>query len=417
MEPLSWRFVGMACFLSTGGVEDVGIVDCTIEERTLDFSWTPQQLAYRAGVVRFAQRELNDDLVERDRDGLFSRENWRKCAAFGIQGLSVPAMHGGRADDPDILTGMLAMEAMGYGCRDNGLTFALNAQMWTVQLPIVHFGTDEQKRRYLPGMCAGDIIGAHAITEPEAGSDLFSLRTHARKCDGGYVLSGTKKFITLGPVADVALVFATLDPDLGQWGITPFLVDKVTSGFSASPVRDKMGLRTVPMGELTFEDCFVPEENRLGPEGAGVSLSNHSLEFERCCILASQLGAMERQLETCVSYARRRRQFGQAIGKFQSVSNRIADMKVRLETARLLLYKAGWLKKTGESAMLEAAMCKLYLSECFVASGLDAVRIHGGNGYLTESEVERDLRDAVGGTLYAGTSDIQRTIIARLLGL
>ena len=171
------------------------------------------------------------------------------------------------------------------------------------------------------------------------------------------------------------------------------------------------------MGQIRFHDCFVPESNRLGAEGAGFSISQHSLAYERCCILASQIGAMDRQLRQAVDYARSRQQFGQPIGKFQSVSNRVADMRLRLETARLLLYKVAWLKQQGQSAMLEAAMLKLHLSECFVESGLDAVRIHGGHGYLAKHGVERDLRDAVGGLLYAGTSDIQRNIIAAWMGL
>jgi alkylation response protein AidB-like acyl-CoA dehydrogenase len=182
-------------------------------------------------------------------------------------------------------------------------------------------------------------------------------------------------------------------------------------------MQHKMGLRTVPIGSLHFEDCVIPEHARLGPEGAGVSIATHSLEVERCCILASQLGAMERQLSRASAYARSRRQFDQPIGKFQSVSNRVADMKLRIETARLLLYKVAWLVEREQPAMMEAALLKLYLSEAFVESGLDAIRIHGGAGYLTETGVERDLRDAVGGVLYAGTSDIQRNIIARLLGL
>lgn len=382
----------------------------------MDFSWSEKQIAYRKLIVDFAQRELNDDLTELDQEGRFSRIAWQKCADFGILGYSVPPEYGG-GEETDLSTAMLAMEGLGYGCRDNGLAFGLNAQLWTVQLPIVRFGSEAQKKRFLPPLCSGESIGAHAITEPGAGSDVFSLTTHARKCEGGYVLNGSKWLVTFAPIADVALVLATIDPELGKWGVTAFLVEKGTVGFRASPFHQKMGLRTVPIGGLTFENCFVPEENRLGPEGAGVSLSTHSLEIERCCILASQLGAMERQLERSVAYARSRNQFGQAIGKFQSVSNRIADMKLRLETARLLLYKVAWLIERGQSAMMEAALLKLYLSECFVASGLDAIRIHGGNGYLTEYEVERDLRDAIGGTLYAGTSDIQRNIVARLLGL
>jgi alkylation response protein AidB-like acyl-CoA dehydrogenase len=224
-------------------------------------------------------------------------------------------------------------------------------------------------------------------------------------------------FVTNAPLADLAVVFATVDPAKGMWGITAFVVEKGTPGFSISRDIDKMGLRTAPMAELLFQDCYVPEENRLGPEGVGARIFNHSMEWERSCILASHVGAMEHQLEVCIRYARERLQFGQPIGQFQSVSNRIADMKVRIETARLILYKVAWLKKMGKPATMEAALAKLYLSECFVQSGMDAIRIHGGYGYMTEFELERDLRDAVGGTLYSGTSDIQRNIIARLLGL
>lgn len=382
----------------------------------MDFSWSDEEKSRRDDLIRFAQDELNENVLENDRQSRFNREAWKKCADRGILGFSVPEEYGGSAPMP-LPSAMLAMEGLGYGCRDNGLAFALNAQLWTVQLPIVEFGTEDQKKRFLPGLCGGETIGAHAITEPETGSDAFSLETRARPVDGGYVLDGKKWLITFAPIADVALVLATTDPELGKWGVTAFLVEKDRAGFSASPVHDKMGLRTVPIGALEFRDCFIPEENRLGPEGGGVSLSSHSLQIERCCILASQLGAMQRQLEESVDYARNRKQFGQRIGKFQSVSNRIADMKLRLETSRLLLYKVAWQIENGMDARVDSALLKLHLSESFVASGLDAIRIHGGNGYLTEFEVERDLRDAIGGTLYAGTSDIQRNLIARILGV
>ncbi|HEX6047647.1 MAG TPA: acyl-CoA dehydrogenase family protein [Gemmatimonadaceae bacterium] len=382
----------------------------------MDFGWTDEQLARRAAAREFAQRELADDaLDERDHEGRFARELWERCARFGILGLSVPAEFGG--GEIDLPTAMLIMEGLGEGCPDNGLAFALNAQLWTVQRPIARFGTDDQKRRYLPGLCDGTLLGAHALTEPDAGSDAFSLTMRAERCADGYVLTGTKCLVTLGPIADVVLAFARTNPAAGKWGISAFVVERGTPGLRASATQHKMGLRTVPIGTLHFEQCVVPESARLGPEGAGVSISTHSLELERCCILASQLGAMERQLQRAIGYARSRRQFGQAIGKFQSVSNRIADMKLRIETARLLLYKVSWLVERGQPAMMEAALLKLHLSEAFVESGLDAVRIHGGIGYLSETGVERDLRDAVGGVLYAGTSDIQRNIISRLLGL
>lgn len=382
----------------------------------MDFGWTDDQLARRAAARDFAQRELSDPALEaRDREGIFDRELWERCARFGILGLSVPPEFGGA--EIDLPTAMLIMEAIGEGCPDNGLAFALNAQLWTVQRPIVRFGSEEQKRRYLPGMCAGSLLGAHALTEPEAGSDAFSLSMSAERRGDDYVLDGTKCLITLAPLADVMLVFASTNPGRGRWGVSTFLVERDTPGLRAGPVQHKMGLRTVPLGELHFESCVVPASARLGPEGAGVSIATHSLEVERCCILASQLGAMERQLQRAIDYARSRHQFGQPIGRFQSVSNRVADMKLRIETARLLLYKVAWLVERGQPAMMEAALLKLYLSEAFVASGMDAVRIHGGIGYLSEPGVERDLRDAIGGVLYAGTSDIQRNIVARLLGL
>jgi alkylation response protein AidB-like acyl-CoA dehydrogenase len=293
----------------------------------------------------------------------------------------------------------------------------MNAQMWSVQHPILSFGTEAQKRKYLPGLCSGVLIGAHGMSEPDSGSDAYSLRTRAERVDGGYRLNGTKMFVTNAPVADLAVVFATTDPQKGIGGVTAFLVDIGTPGFTVSRDLEKMGLRTSPMGELILQDCFVPTESRLGVEGAGTSIFNDSMEWERSCILGSHVGAMEHQLQKCIRYARERRQFGKPIGKFQSVANRIADMKVRLETARLILYKVAWLKKMGKSAVIEAALAKLYLSECFVQSSLDAIRTFGGYGYMTEFEVERDMRDAIGGTLYSGTSDIQRMIIARLSGL
>jgi len=381
----------------------------------MDFSWTSQQQELRDGAIEFARNELNNDVATRDRRGAFSTDGWKKCANFGVQGLPIPEEYGGAG--ADILTTILTMEGLGYGCRDAGLLFAINAQIWAVQHPILTFGTEEQKRRYLPGLCDGSSIGAHGMTEPGSGSDAFSLTTRATRTDGGYVLNGSKTFVTNAPLADMAVVFATSDPKLGQWGVSAFIVEKDTPGFSVGASIEKMGLRTSTMGELVFQDCLVPEENRLGPEGAGASIFGNSMEWERASILATNVGVMQRQLEECVAYATERKQFGQEIGKFQSVSNRIADMAVRLEASRLLLYKVAWLNSVGEPAGLDAAIAKLFLSESFVASSLDAVRIHGGYGYTSEVGVERDLRDAIGGTLYSGTSDIQRVIIANWLGV
>lgn len=382
----------------------------------MDFSWPQEYLDYKEKVVQFAQ-QLNDHNLENDANGVFSREKWEKCAAFGIQGLSVSQKYGGQEEKVNVLKSMLAMEAFGYGCKDNGLALALNAQLWTVQLPIANFGSEELKKKYLIGLTSGKKIACHALTEPEAGSDVYSMKSTATKVEGGYLLNGSKRLITLAPIADYVLVFAYTNPKIKKWGISAFIVEKESVGFTASPVRDKMGLRTVPIGELEFKDCFVPQENLVGTEGSGFSMMSHSMEYDRACILASQLGAMDRQLEETIAFVKSRKQFDQPVGKFQAVSNRIAEMRLRLETCRLLMYKVAWLKDKGESAMLEAAMLKLHLGESFVQSSMDAIRCRGGNGYLSEFEIERDMRDAIGGVLYAGTSDIQKNVIASILGL
>jgi alkylation response protein AidB-like acyl-CoA dehydrogenase len=381
----------------------------------MDFAWSAEQLEYKTAAIRFAQNELSQGVTEREQQESFARDLWQKCADFGVLGLPFAEEYGGAA--ADILTTMLVMEGLGYGGKDNGLLFALNAQMWAVQHPISAFGTAEQTARWLPRLIRGELIGAHGMSEPDSGSDAYSLRTRAERQGDGYLLNGTKTFVTNAPVCDLAVVFATTAPEKGSWGLSAFVVERDTPGFSVGKNMAKMGLRTAPMGELILQDCFLPAANRLGPEGVGAHLFNSAMEWERACILGAHVGAMERQLEECIRYARTRKQFGQPIGKFQSVSNRVAEMKVRLETARLLLYKTAWLKKQGKPAQMEAALAKLYLSEVFVESSLDAIRIHGGYGYMSEFETERDLRDAIGGTLYSGTSDIQRTIIARYLGL
>jgi alkylation response protein AidB-like acyl-CoA dehydrogenase len=381
----------------------------------MDFSWSEEQQAMRATVIRFAQQHLNTDIVERDRTQSFSWENWRRCVELGLQGLPIPETYGGAGID--FLTTLFIMEGLGYGCRDNGLLFALSAQHWSVQSPILAFGTEEQKQCYLPRLCRGEIIGAHALSEPNAGSDAFSLCARAHPCEGGYTLEGSKIFVTNSCLADVFLVYATLNPDDGWGGISVFLVDRDTPGLTLGHSLDKMGLRTAPMGEVFLNCCRVPTERRLGAEGGAISIFNHVMERERVGILASYLGTMARQIEECVKYAKQRRQFGSPLGKFQLVASKIADMQVRLETARLILYKVGWLLNQNKGVQSEAAVAKLYLSEGLLQSSLDALQIYGGYGYMTEFQVEREVRDAIAARLYSGTSEMQRLIIARSLGL
>jgi alkylation response protein AidB-like acyl-CoA dehydrogenase len=387
---------------------------CLRGELRLDFEPSEDQRALCESVRAFG-RTLKGALVERDAQALFDREAWRRCAEFGIQGLPIPRELGGSG--ADLTTSLLAMEALGYACEDNGLVFSLNAQMWAVELPILRFGSDEQRQRFLPALCAGEMIGAHAITEPHAGSDALALATRAVREGESYRLDGAKTFVTNAPVADLILVFATVDPKARAAGVTGFLVERGAPGLSLSRPISKMGLRTSPMGEVVLESCRVPASNRLGAEGSGAAVFNGAMEWERSCIFASRLGAMQRLFERTVAYARERRQFGDAIGHFDRVADRLVDMKVALDAGRLLLYRVAARKDLGRDAILEAAVAKLFVSEAHVHQALAAIQVHGGYGYTTELEVERELRDAVPETLYSGTSEMQRKIIARLLGL
>lgn len=340
-------------------------------------------------------------------------DDYQRCAQQGLLGLYMPEEYGGQGHD--VITAVLMLEALGQGCADNGLLLAVNALTWTVQEPILAFATPQQKARFLPPLCDGSMIGAHAITEEKAGSDAFAMTTTATRKDGGYLLNGEKSLIGMATLCDMVLLFATLDPGLKQWGVTAFLVETDREGVSLGPSQEKMGLRTMPFGKLSFNNVWIPEENRLGPEGAGASIFQHTMEWERSFILTSYVGSMQRQLDTCIRFSKEREVFGQSIDGHQSVSNRLAEMKLRLETSRLLLYQAAWLKQQNQPAAMQAAMAKLHISEAFVASSTDAIRIHGGKGYLTAEQIERDLRDAMGSVIYSGTSDIQRQIIVRLL--
>jgi alkylation response protein AidB-like acyl-CoA dehydrogenase len=381
----------------------------------MDFELTDDQRSLRASVVEFAQRELNDGVLERDREAAFSRDAWRRCAELGILGLPVPEEYGGAGSDAT--TTLVALEALGYACADNGLLFSLNAQLWAIETPILRYGSEEQKRRWLPGLADGSVLAAHGMSEPASGSDAFSLATTARKDGDAYVLDGSKTFVTNAPEADLFLVFATIDRELGFAGVTAFLLERGTPGLTVGKPISKMGLRTSPMSELFFDGCRLPADAVLGKPGGGMRVFDHSMTWERGCILATTVGTMERQLERSLAYARERRQFGQPIGSFQAVSHKLVDMKLRLETSRLLLYRLGALLDAGAPTSLESALVKLHLSDSFVRNSMDALQVHGGYGYVTEYELERDVRDALGSKLYSGTTELQYEIVAKNLGL
>ena len=381
----------------------------------MEFSLSAEQRELKEAAAAFARAKLNGDLAEREESGEFPLEAWQACAQFGIQGLPVPAELGGAGSD--ILTTVLVMEALGYGCQDNALISSLNAQIWSLELPLVKFGTSAQQRAYLPRLVSGDLIGMRAMTELDSSSDALSLRTHAERQGDHYLLNGTRLYITDARVADVVLVFAAHPGESEQAGISAFLVDKGTPGFTVSRNPEQMHPQTSPMYEVVLTHCLVPAGKRLGQEGAGIDIFNSSMELERGCILGSALGAMQRQLETCVEYAQARKQFGQAIGKFQPVADRAADMYLRLQAARLLVYQAASLGQQGKLTVAEAAAARLFTSEAWVQSSLDSIQIHGGYGYTTEAGIGRDLRDAIAGTIHSGAAGIQRVALSRMLGL
>ena len=381
----------------------------------MNLDLTPEQKLLRDEILRFARAELNAGARERDRDQEFPRELWRKCGEMKLQGLPVPEDEGGGG--LDALGTAIALEALGYGCEDGGLVFAICAHLLACVVPIWKHADDEQRARWLPQLCDGSLIAVNGMTEPDSGSDAFRMSTRARKDGDAWVLNGAKTFSSNGPIADLALVYAVTDPDKGFGGITAFVVEKGAGGFRAGQKFEKMGLRSCPIGELVLEDVRVGSDAVLGGEGAGATVFAQSMDWERACLGATHVGTMQRLLDGAVAHARSRRSGGQPIGKHQAVAHKIADMKVRLESSRLLVYQAAWRLERTRASAIDASIAKLHVSDSLVASAHDAVQILGGYGFLVESGVERTLRDAVASTIYSGTNEMQKNIIARWLGL
>jgi len=379
----------------------------------MDFDWTDEQRSIRHEAAAFAERELWPGFARRDEARTFDRSLWTKLADYGLFKLAVPRAYGGKGRPLEEL--VLSLEGIGYGCPDLGLGLSVGAHLWGVIEPIVTFGDERQKTQFLPPLCDGRWIGAHNVTEWQTGTDINAIATTATETDDGWVINGTKSYVTNGPVADLHLVYCRLDvPDRKR--LICLLVPPDTPGVRTR-VLPTIGTRTAALGEVVFENCRLGRDATIGKPGAGALLFQAAMEKDRAVIFAPIVGAMQSPVELATEYAKQRTAFGRPIGSFQAVSHRIAEMAVRLDVSRLLLYRVACLKAKGSRAPLESSMAKLYISEALIQSSIDLIRTHGGSGYLQEQGIEHFLRDAVGGVLFSGTSDVQRNIIARQLGL
>jgi alkylation response protein AidB-like acyl-CoA dehydrogenase len=341
------------------------------------------------------------------------REGWKSCAAFGLFTMAVPRELGGDGfTNVEILE---VLEGLGEGCANDGLLFAIGAHLWAVIQPLVRFGTPEQRERYLPRLTSGEWIGAHAKTESE--NDSAATSTRFLEMDDGYTIDGLKMFVTNAPAADLFIVFASRDPALGPYGSSAFLIESADAGMTTGPDEQKMGLDGSMLSSVALRDVAVPRDRMLGARDGGRDVFTCAMSWERLFILVPLLGAMKRQTLRAVEYARGRRVNGRPIGKLQMVSSRIADMYVRYLTVRAFLRENALLRDSEELSSARVAAAKLMLAESGVLQHMDALRIHGGYGYMAEAGIESELRGAIGGLIYSGTAEVQRVMIAHELGL
>ncbi|MEW6349902.1 MAG: acyl-CoA dehydrogenase family protein [Thermodesulfobacteriota bacterium] len=380
----------------------------------MDFARTEEQLMFREQVLKFARKEIVPRVQEHDLKAEFDRESWRKLGEFGILGLHFPEELGGSG--ADVITSVVAAEALGEAGVDGGLTLSYGAHTYLCSDTIFTHGTDAQRAKYIPKLASGAWIGCMGLTEPGAGSDVASLRTRAVRQGDSWVLNGTKMFITNGAIADVAVIYAKTDPKADQRGISAFIVEKGTPGFSVGRVLKKMGVRSSPTSELVFEDCVIPADNLLGREGEGFLMAMRTVEWDRSTLLAPFVGAFGYLIERCSRYALEREQFGRPIASFQAIQHKLADLKIFFEAARTLVYRIAWCKDQGRPLNhLEAAVAKLFVGDWSLKPANDAVVLMGGYGYCHEYDVERIFRDSRLAPIGGGTSEIQKILISRLM--
>jgi butyryl-CoA dehydrogenase len=378
----------------------------------MDFSLNDHQKLIRDTVRQFVETEVRPTVKQRDREERFPSAEISKIAGLGCCGMMMPEEWGGPG--LDTISYVLMLEEVAR--VDAAMATSLSVTSSAVQLPLLNFGGDAQKKKYLHRLATGEILGAFCLTEAPAGSDAAAIQTRAVRHAAGYKLQGTKTWVTNGSVAGVFIVFAKTDPAAGGKGITAFLVEPKFPGFKVGRHEEKMGQRCSPSVEIVLNDCEVPLDNRLGDEGQGLKIALSALDGGRIGIAALSVGLAQGALEEAVKYAKQRRAFGKNIADFQAIQWMIADMQMEIEAARALLYNAAWLKDAHPTRLGTAASrAKLYASEMANRVAAKAVQIHGSVGYSRETDVERMYRDARVLTIYEGTSEIQRIIIAREL--
>jgi butyryl-CoA dehydrogenase len=377
----------------------------------MDFDLTEEQWMVQEMARSFAEKEVKSVAGPMDHDSVYPEELVKKLAKLGLMGVFVPAEFGGSG--MDYLSYVLAVEEISKAWASLGVIMSVNNSL--VCEPILRFGNERLKKKYLPALARGGCLGCYALTEPGAGSDAGSIQTQAKREGNGYLVSGSKLFITNGKNADLAIVYALTDPSRGKKGISAFVIEKGTPGLSVGKIEDKLGLRGSDTAELVLQDCHVPKENLLGVEHEGFKIALATLDGGRIGIAAQAIGIAQGCLEESLAHAKQRRQFGQPIANFQAIQWMLADMVTEIDAARLLTYRAAWLRRGGRKVTKEAAMAKVFASEVANRAAYKGIQIFGGYGYIKEFAVERFYRDARITTLYEGTSEIQRLVIARQL--
>ena len=376
----------------------------------MDFVLNEEHRMLQTTVRDLARNKLAAVADELDRKQEFAWDNFKAMSALGLTGMGIPVEYGGSGSDE--LAVAIAVEELGWACA--ATADILDTHLCLCTKPIYDYGNEEQRKKFVPPLAKGEKVGAFAITEPEAGSDIGAIQSTAVRDGDSYVLNGTKVFMTNGDVADTAIVFANI-PELGARGMTAFIVEDGTPGFSKGKKYNKLGMRAATNADFIFEDCRIPVENRLGEEGKGMKICLSILDHGRIGIAAQTLGITQAVLDKSVEYSKQRIQFGTPISQNQAISWMLADMATQLEAARLLTYKAAFLADQGEPFSVIAAMAKLTASELCMRATTEGIQIYGGYGYMMDSPMQRYFRDAKLTTIYEGTSEVQRMVISRSL--